>query len=246
MTLETINKNWTALGEEDPFWVVLTDPAKKGNRWKVDEFFETGKSEIENILEKLRKSGISILCDKALDFGCGVGRLTQALATHFESVDGVDISDSMIRHAEKLNRFPNKVNYHINIREDLRSFPSGKYDFICSMITLQHTPTNFQRNYIEEFTRLLKPGGVAFFQTIHFKGWRSMFPDFLVTFYRKLKHRGKPFIPMYGIQPDQVHQIITRLDGKVEKHDVVPYKGCESRLVNDVFTIKKLTSPRHY
>jgi len=244
MSLKEINKNWTALGEEDPLWVVLTDPAKKGNRWKEDEFFETGRREIENIFEKLRESEISVHCGKALDFGCGVGRLTQALATRFESVDGVDISDSMIRNAERLNQFPNKTNYHINIRGDLGAFPSGKYDFICSMIALQHIPKKFQRNYIGDFLRLLKPGGVAFFQTIHFKGLRGLMPDFAADFYRKLKHKGKPFISMYGIQTDQVHQIVTRFDGKIEKHSCIPYVGYESRLVTDIFIMRKLTSSR--
>jgi 2-polyprenyl-3-methyl-5-hydroxy-6-metoxy-1,4-benzoquinol methylase len=245
MSLEEINKNWTALGEEDPLWVVLTDPAKKGNRWKEDEFFETGKREVENIFEKLRESGISVHHGKALDFGCGVGRLTQALAARFESVDGVDISDSMIRSAKKFNRFPNKANYHVNVREDLGSFPTGEYDFICSMIAIQHIPQNYQRHYIEDFMRVLKPGGVAYFQTIHFKGWRSIVPDFVVEFYRKLKNKGKPFIPMFGIQPDRIRQIVTHFGGKVEKHNCFPYSGYESRIVNDVFIIRKLRNPRH-
>jgi 2-polyprenyl-3-methyl-5-hydroxy-6-metoxy-1,4-benzoquinol methylase len=239
MSLEKINKNWTALGEDDPMWVVLTDPAKKGNRWKEDEFFETGRQDVENILKKLRESGMVVRCGKALDFGCGVGRLTQALAAHFEAVDGVDISNSMIQNAEKLNRFPDKVKFHVNIRGDLKPFGSGEYDFICSLISLQHTPKNFQQNYIKDFMRLLKPGGCAYFQTIHFKGWRNWIPDWGADFYRKLKNKGKPFISMYGIPPEQIRQIVTRSGGRIEKYDCTPYGGYESRLANDTYIIRK-------
>ena len=45
--------------------------------------------------------------DRALDFGCGVGRLTRALGTRFESALGVDISAGMIEQARRLNEaFP--------------------------------------------------------------------------------------------------------------------------------------------
>ena len=40
----------------------------------------------------------------ALDFGCGAGRLSRALAAHFEHVVGVDVSASMIETARALNR----------------------------------------------------------------------------------------------------------------------------------------------
>ena len=39
---------------------------------------------------------------RVLDFGCGVGRVMEAVAElGFEYVDGVDISEEMIRHASK-------------------------------------------------------------------------------------------------------------------------------------------------
>ena len=239
MNIKDINKNWTELGNDDPMWVVLTDPAKKGNRWQEEDFFATGKEEIKKQFAKLDAQGISVRNGKALDFGCGVGRLTQALASRFEQVDGVDVSDSMIRNAEKLNRFPGRAKYHLNARGDLESFPSGEYDFIYSIIALQHIPPAFQKNYIADFMRLLSPGGIASFQTVHFKGWRNLIPDWMVDSYRKFKHKGKAFIPMYGVNPGQVRQIVVRGDGSVLKHDCVPYGGFESRLANDIFVIQK-------
>ena len=105
MKLEDIQKNWTALGEDDPMWAILTDPEKKGNSWTPEDFFATGKREVEEVFARLQQTGVSPQTGCALDFGCGLGRLSQALATRFDFVDGVDISSSMIRQANEFNKF---------------------------------------------------------------------------------------------------------------------------------------------
>ena len=239
MNLDEASKNWTALGENDPLWVVLTDPDKKNNRWNEQEFFATGTVQITEIFNRLQSMDISPATGKALDFGCGVGRLTQALAARFEAVDGVDISASMIRHAEKFNRFPDRVKYHLNVRPDLATFPSGQYDFIGSLIALQHTPPRFQRGYLADFLRLLKPGGCAFFQTIHARGWRQFVPDWGADCIRKWRSRGQAFIPLYGLPVHQVRRIFA---GNVLKCESTGYVGWESRYASDVFIVQKTTT----
>ena len=77
MDISDWQKNWNELGKDDPLWVVLTDPAKKGGKWDPSEFFETGRTEIKNMLRELSDKGIELDKTRALDFGCGVGRLSQ-------------------------------------------------------------------------------------------------------------------------------------------------------------------------
>ena len=48
---------------------------------------------------KRRPGGSPAARRSALDFGCGIGRLSQALAEHFDQVYGVDISPKMIELA---------------------------------------------------------------------------------------------------------------------------------------------------
>jgi len=242
VNIEAAGRNWTALGEDDPLWVVLTDPEKKGNRWQADEFFATGQTEIADIFEKLRATGIAPATGRALDFGCGVGRLTQALAARFEAVDGVDISASMLRHAEKFNRFPDRVKYHLNVRPDLATLPAGQYDFICSLIALQHTPPPFQRGYLADFLRLLKLGGCAYFQTIHAHGWRSFVPHWSADFIRRWRSGGRAFIPLYGLPVERVRQIFERPGSLIVKWETTGYGGWESRYANDRFIIQKTTA----
>ena len=75
---------------------------------------------------------------RCLDFGCGVGRLTLALAAHFREVVGVDIAPSMLERAEKYKGPASNVSYVLNGREDLSQFPDGSFDFVHASIVLQH------------------------------------------------------------------------------------------------------------
>jgi SAM-dependent methyltransferase len=239
VNLDEASKNWTALGEDDPLWVVLTVSGKEGNRWQEDEFFATGREDIGNMFQRLRDAGLAPAPGRALDFGCGVGRLSQALAARFEAVDGVDISASMLRHAEKFNRFPGRVKYHLNVRPDLGAFPTGQYDFICTLIALQHTPPQFQRSYLADFLRLLKPGGCACFQTIHARGWRKMVPHWAADLIRSRRSGGRAFIPLYGLPSSSVHRIFEQPGSRVVRFESSSYPGWESRYANDQFIIQK-------
>lgn len=239
MNIKDIHENWTALGQDDPMWVVLTDPAKKGGGWQPEEFFATGRGEIGDVLERIKQAGIVLKFGRALDFGCGLGRLSQPLGEAFAVVDGVDVSASMIEKAQTFNRLPAKVFYHLNVQTDLNTFAAGSYDFIYSAICLQHIPTKFQTAYIAGFMRLLRPGGAACFQAIHAHGWRRWVPDIAVDGYRKWKNRGRPFIPMHGVPVNQVRAIIAAGGGKVQKIVTTPYGGFESRFGHDVYFVIK-------
>ena len=156
-----LQETWDALGAEDPLWAVLSDPAARGNRWNPDEFFATGRVEIDRLYEHLAGHGVEVRPGRALDFGCGVGRLTQALAARFDRVDGVDIAPSMVAAARRFNRHGDRCTYHVNEKADLSLFDDGVFDFIYSRITLQHIPPEFTKRYLVEFARVLGPGGVA-------------------------------------------------------------------------------------
>lgn len=164
MELKELQRHWNRLGETDPFWAVLTDPTKRGRKWRPDEFFQRGEREIAEVMENVERLGVQLARRRALDFGCGVGRLTQALCRYFEQCAGVDIAPSMIRVARKYNRYGNRCQYYLNEADDLRLFEDNTFDFIYSVIVLQHIRPEYSRKYIQEFLRVLTPGGMAVFQ----------------------------------------------------------------------------------
>jgi glycosyltransferase involved in cell wall biosynthesis/ubiquinone/menaquinone biosynthesis C-methylase UbiE len=159
-----IRQSWDQFGREDPFWAVLTNPDKKGGRWSEAEFFAIGRHDIQATLQRITALGIHLNFEKALDFGCGPGRLTQALAEHFREAHGVDIAASMIAKALEFNNFGERCIYHLNDRPDLQLFEANTFDLVYSWLVLQHMPKQLALGYIAEFARVTKPGGVMVFQ----------------------------------------------------------------------------------
>lgn len=185
MKLEDTKKNWEAFAHEDPLFAILTEPDKRGNRWDPEEFFATGRKDIREMMEVLDALGLPAGRARALDFGCGVGRLVQSLADYFDSVCGVDISREMIRRARELNRCGERAEYVVNESERLEQFPAASFDLVHSVLVLQHVEPSYAKVYIAEFLRLLKPGGVAWFQVphkFHVRTWLRLYHARLVPF----------------------------------------------------------------
>ncbi len=165
---------WEALGASDPYWAVLTNPQKKGGRWDHDEFFGTGQEEIQVLLAKINRLGIRPRRGLALDFGCGVGRLSRALAGAFERVLAVDMAESMLAEARAANAAYVNITFERNDPDNLASVASGSVDLVYSNITLQHALPATQTALIREFCRVLGPDGVLVFQTPSRENPRSL------------------------------------------------------------------------
>jgi SAM-dependent methyltransferase len=165
MLLDKHKRDWDELGELDPFWAVLSDPSRRFGRWDVKEFFETGEVEIQQLLSVADQLGYPAARIRALDFGCGVGRLTRALAGHFQECTGVDISASMVAKARELSRSLGNCSFVVNEEVDLSRFSDDSFDFVLTKQVLQHLPSKKAiENYIREFVRVLKKDGLLVFQ----------------------------------------------------------------------------------
>lgn len=111
--LKEVQRHWNAFGKIDPLWAIVTQPEKRFGKWKPAEFFACGEEEIMRILRHVDALSFPLRPGRALDFGCGVGRLTQALSHHFRQCDGVDIAPSMIKLARKYDRPWRRFRYEI-------------------------------------------------------------------------------------------------------------------------------------
>lgn len=161
-TLEQLKGDWESLAKHDALHAILTDGTKTGGRWNLAEFMSTGEVEIGTVMGHLSRIGQFPDCrGEALDFGCGVGRLTQALARRFATCVGVDISDTMIGKAEELNEYTH-CRYVVNAGSRL-PFPDECFSLIYSNIVLQHAPRGIATGYLREFVRTLAPNGVLVF-----------------------------------------------------------------------------------
>lgn len=160
--LEKLKSDWDGLAERDALWAILTDASKAGGKWDLEEFLATGESEIQTVLDHLARIGRAPRFDgAALDFGCGIGRLTQALARRFTSCIGIDISQHMIEKARAHNHSSN-CSYVIGSGLTL-PFADSRFTFVYSNIVLQHMAPEYAQAYLREFVRVLIPGGVLVF-----------------------------------------------------------------------------------
>lgn len=239
MSIKSLKKTWDFLGKTDPLWAILTAPDKKGNKWELEEFFRTGGVEVRGVLEYIASLGFNLPRGKALDFGCGVGRLTQALAPHFDEVDGVDISPSMIALAEKYNRHAGRCKYYLNDRDSLALFQDHEFAFIYSNITLQHMEPRYSKKYLKECLRVLAPGGLLVFQlpshprepqTGH-RGFRQrikrLVPPSLIHLVRSIKGPRQAIIEMHSILREELARFLTQQGGTILDISPDPYAGEE-------------------
>jgi ubiquinone/menaquinone biosynthesis C-methylase UbiE len=165
MRIERQAQDWNELAQLDPHWAILTSPGKRFGRWDSDEFFATGTAEAEWFMGRAAALELPAGRGRALDFGCGLGRMTRALAAHFEACVGVDISEEMVRGAREANADIGNVAFEVNHATDLRRFPDADFDLVYSMIVLQHVPDRAAiESYVREFCRILRPGGLGVFQ----------------------------------------------------------------------------------
>jgi SAM-dependent methyltransferase len=156
---------WDDLARLDPLWAILTDPEHRHGRWELDSFFASGESEIADVLATAEMLGLTPSLGRALDFGCGVGRITRALSIRFERCDGIDISPEMIRLARTFNADRANCVFAENESPDLRALEPDAFDLVYSSLTLQHVPgRQLVREYLVGLVRVLGAHGLLVFQ----------------------------------------------------------------------------------
>ena len=223
--LSTLRRHWDQFGRSDPFWAVLTAPDKKGNRWSTEDFLKTGRDEIAALIAYLDAKGLGVRRHRALDFGCGAGRLTHALADHFAQVIGVDIAPSMINVARRLHAARVNVEFRVNSSSRLESIESDSIDLVYTLLVLQHMRPRYIREYLAEFVRVLSPGGVLIFQLptdaafpviVEGGGLKRMLPVQVISIVRAMRRiREFPRMEMYGLARGDVEQLLAGLGAPV-------------------------------
>lgn len=221
------------MGEQDPMQAILTRSAGDGS-WDRAAFFESGRLEIAALMAEALQHQPDLRRTRALDFGCGLGRLTAALGTWFESAHGLDIAESMVAAARAEHAAMPHVTFAINAHPDLRSQPDGHFDFVLAWIVLQHMPPTLMEKYIAEFIRVLAPGGLLAFQIpavmedplalycdapIVGTGIKRYVPARMIRLSRWVRfqayRRFVPHMEMYALPPERVAAVVNRSGGRV-------------------------------
>lgn len=227
---------WEKLAQDNAYGAILTKGGQVAE-WNLTEFLATGQEDIDRFLPHLNAVAPDAPRRRAMDFGCGVGRVTRPLSAYFDQVVGVDASPSMIARARTLHADLDGCRFVLNRAPHLRQFESGFFDVIYSRIVLQHLRPWLARRYIGEFVRLLAPGGVMMFQLpetmsvdprdvferapVEGPGFKRVIPRALVTQWRRFKYERiiRPqqvvAMEMFGLPRDEVIEVIQGAGGRL-------------------------------
>lgn len=136
------DKAWKKWGSQDPYFGVLADDRFATDRIDAhrDLFFASGEETVAGILAGFEARFGPLARGRALDHGCGVGRLTLPLAARFEQVVAADVAPSMLAQAAANARASSVDNITMVEADDILSRVTGEFDFVVSLMVLQHVP----------------------------------------------------------------------------------------------------------
>src|SRR5438270_3938501 len=134
MPIRENKQAWEDWGRLDPLWAILTEPAGRGGNWDIDAFFASGQRAVDAIWDEAQRLGLPSRQLAGLDFGCGVGRLSRALSAHVDHVVGLDIAESMIAEARRLNAHVRGCEFRVQRDDDLSSFADNSFDVVITLL----------------------------------------------------------------------------------------------------------------
>jgi SAM-dependent methyltransferase len=151
--------DWNRRAREDAHYYVAFGRREQDD----DEFFATATEIYDSLRSELRRlpACANERARRALEIGCGPGRLVKPMSQHFGEIHGVDVSDEMIARARRnLADIPH-AHPHATTGADLAPFADDSFDFVYSYAVFQHIPSlDVVMQYLHEARRVLKPGGI--------------------------------------------------------------------------------------
>jgi SAM-dependent methyltransferase len=147
---------WDARAQENAVWYV--DTTMDYDAPDMERFFATGRQVVDALLHQAPLQPARR--ERAVEIGCGLGRLCLALADEFAEVIGVDISETMLTKARQLVPRSN-VRFELVSGADLAPVEDASADLVTTFTVFQHMPrATLIEAYVHEAARVLAPGGV--------------------------------------------------------------------------------------
>jgi SAM-dependent methyltransferase len=147
---------------------------------------EAGFQTYKIIKRELRKHGRPLQpADAVLDFGCGWGRITRYFTRDVqpENLWGIDVSETAIEACRETNRW---ARFEQNTPLPPARFEDETFDLIYAYAVFSHLSEASHLAWLEEFERILKPGGVFVATTL---------PRHFAENCSKLAHRDPESLP---------------------------------------------------
>ena len=170
------DRDWLSVASSNPYWGVLSAPEYMGADIDADAkttFFASGEAYVSNLIATIhRQIAADIALHRALDFGCGVGRLALPLARNFGRVVGVDVVPRMLELTRMNAAAANVSNIDLVLGDDTLSQVEGTFDLVNTYIVLQHIPLARGYALLRRLVDLISVGGIGSLQLTYAKARR--------------------------------------------------------------------------
>ncbi len=168
-TEQSVKSFWNRAADENAYWYVSSYGSYNTDR-DLDEFWASGRTIWTDI--KRVTGYVPGMGDTVAEIGCGVGRLTRAIAPEVGRVIALDISDRMLAIAGQAN-LPN-VEFHTAKGFTLPGIQDETVDLALGYCVFQHLPSHAAlKSYLIEMHRVTKPGGILAFTLVP-RDWRTL------------------------------------------------------------------------
>jgi 2-polyprenyl-3-methyl-5-hydroxy-6-metoxy-1,4-benzoquinol methylase len=178
---DKIKKSWEHLGITRAHHSVLTskDFLPDSLEKNIDAFWKSGDKEVKEIEAILKRHGMKLNeVNVAVEYGCGVGRVTTQLAKQVKAMYAYDISRPHLDYAKE-----HAEEEGVDIKFHLVSDPLGKLhpcDLFYSRIVFQHNPPPIILQLIKNAMEALNPRGIAIFQVpSYIKGYEFKLEEWM-------------------------------------------------------------------
>ncbi len=119
------------------------------------DFFTRVKADY--IVDIARKTFGTLRGLRLVDVGCGIGNFHPLLSRAFDDITGVDVSTASIERARSANPGVSYSSYD----GGLLPFDDASFDIAMAVCVVHHVPPVQWPDFMSEFRRVLKPGGLA-------------------------------------------------------------------------------------
>lgn len=209
--MDKIEKNWESIAKSNPYYAVVTFDkfsSENINAATLENFFDSGEKYVESIWQEIESNFVpEFRPRKALDFGCGVGRLTIPIAQRSEAAIGVDISENMLKEARQNSEKFGVKNINFVKGDNQLSKISGEFDFVHSFIVFQHIKPKIGEAIFEKLVKNLADEGIGVLHFTYSDNLFSAAQKLRIKLYRDfrwiyqlrnlIRRRSEPFIQMY-------------------------------------------------